>query len=75
MHGSHMVQVWLMHVCGVGQARPTCVIGMGGTWFRHGRQVVPVWLTRASSEADLWFKCDWHWLQDGLARDIGTAET
>ena len=65
-----MLQVWLMHVCGVGQAWLTCVFGMGGTCFRHGRQVVPVRLTHASSEADLWFKCDWHLVQAWLARDL-----
>ena len=65
-----MVQLWLMHVCGVAQVWLTFVCGMGGTWFRHGRQVVPRWLTHASSEADLWFKCDWHLVQAGLARDL-----
>ena len=59
-----------MHGCGVAQAWFTCVCGMVGTWFSHGRLVVPVWLTRASSEADLWFKCDWHLVQPWLARDL-----
>ena len=65
-----MVQVWLMHVCGVGLVWLTCVCGMGGMRFRHGTQVVPVWLTRASSEADLWSKCDMHLVQAWLARDL-----
>ena len=56
-----------MHVCGVGQAWLTCVFGMGDTWFRHGSEVEPVWLTRASSEAELWFKCDWHFVQSWMA--------
>ncbi|MBF9678729.1 hypothetical protein IAI24_11350, partial [Streptococcus pseudopneumoniae] len=46
-----------------------------GTWITHGRQVVPVWRTGASSEADLRFKCDWHLVKTWLARDFGTAET
>ena len=62
-----------MHGCGVAQAWFTCVCGKVGTWFSHGRLVVPVWLTRASSEADLWFKCDWHLVW--LPRDSQVAET
>ena len=62
-----------MHGCGVAQAWFTCVCGMVGTLFSHGRLVVPVWLTRASSEADLWFKCDWHLVW--LPRDSQVAET
>ena len=58
MHGLHMVQVWLMHDCGVGHVWLTCVFGMGCMWLRHVRQVVPVRLTRSSSEADLWFMCE-----------------
>ena len=75
MLGSHMAQVWNMQGCGVAQAWLTCVCGMVGTWFTHGRQVVPVWRTGASSEADLRFKCDWHLVKTWLARDFGTAET
>ena len=43
---------------------------MGGTWFRLGRHIVPVWQTCASSEADLWLKCDWHLIQARLACDL-----
>ena len=64
-----------MHGCVGAQAWLTCVCGMVGTWFRHGRQVVPVWQTRASSEADLLFQCDWRLVQAWLARDLGMAET
>ena len=58
MHGLHMVQEGLMHDCGVGHVWLTCVFGMGCMWLRHVRQVVPVRLTRSSSEADLWFMCE-----------------
>ena len=59
-----------MNVCGVGHAWLICVFGMGCTWVMHGRQLLPVWLTRASSEADMCFKSDWHLVQAWLAPDV-----
>ena len=51
------------------------VCGMVVMWFRHGRQIVPVWLTCASSEADLSFKCDWQLDLARLVPDVRMAET
>ena len=73
MYEPHTAQVWLMHGCGAAQDWLT-LGGMVGTWFRHGRQVAPSWLTGASGEAGVWFKCDGHLLQAWLARDLGMAE-
>ena len=70
-----MAQVWLMPGCVDAQAWLPCVCGMYGTFFRHARQAVPAWLTRALSESDLCFKCVWHMVQAWLARDFRTAET
>ena len=52
------------------QACLTRHAGVIHTWFMHGRQLLPVWLTRASSEADMCFKSDWHLLQAWLAPDV-----
>jgi len=62
-HPSHLVVVWLMHSFGADQAWLTVVCGMVGTFFRHGRQVAPAWLTCASSEAGLWLNWEWHMVQ------------
>ena len=43
---------------------------VGQAWQAHCASVVK----RASSEADLWFKCDWHLVQAWMACDFGTAE-
>ena len=65
-----MAQVWLMPGCVDAQAWLPCVCGMYGTFFRHARQAVPAWLTRASSEADMCFKSDWHLVRAWLAPDV-----
>ena len=70
-YGSDMAQIWVLHGCGVAGVWLTLVGGMVGTWFRHGRQVAPSWLTGASGEADVLFKCDGHFLQECPARELG----